>query len=624
MMLIGNGMIIGVPSITVIADGGWSKRTHKHSYNAMGGVGVIIGAETKKLLHIGIRNKYCCVCQRAESVGCKAKEHECFKNWELSSQAMEADIIVEGFLKANEYGVRYMTLIADGDSSTYAKIQEEVPVWGAHVQKGECANHVCKCLRGNLEKLVDANPSYKGKGNLTRVARVKLTSAVRCAIRMRSNETDKHKATRLLEKDIKNSVYHIFGQHDNCSSDFCKSKTNETQETDEHESENLDVDTEDNDFIIDDQIKFWTEGASIQAQEKSRSVSDRNSNLNPKILKDVGIILSKVAQKAPRLIGNNTTNLAECWMHIRSKFDGGKVFNHCLRGSWHTRCFAGGLRYNEGPKWSPLVWEKTTGTKAGEHFQNEYEKRETKVLTNNISKRKPENKLKRWKRKMKSANESNNKKARLEYGPNARDIDLDVSTEELNEKINQFLEKKINISSKEINQIEKETKEQSNSKIWKEERKKRLTSSNFGYVVRRNPKIKVAPLVKNILHSEFKGNKFTQLGLEKEAVTITEYVSQKKEQNENVKVEKMGLIVSQESPFLAASPDGKVIEQNGNHGLVEIKNVLYNKALSLTQAARLKSIKNFCLEFSKNENKLKLKKNILTIISAKDFYMFVK
>ena len=41
---------IGVPSITVICDGGWSKRTHKHSYNAMGGVGVIIGSETKKTL----------------------------------------------------------------------------------------------------------------------------------------------------------------------------------------------------------------------------------------------------------------------------------------------------------------------------------------------------------------------------------------------------------------------------------------------------------------------------------------------------------------------------------------------------------------------------------------------
>ena len=94
---------------------------------------------------------------------------------------MEADIVVEGSLNANEYGIRYMTLIADGDTSTYAKIQEEVPVWGAHVKKGECTSNVCKCLRGNLENLVDANPSYKGKGNLTKASRIRITSDVRSA-----------------------------------------------------------------------------------------------------------------------------------------------------------------------------------------------------------------------------------------------------------------------------------------------------------------------------------------------------------------------------------------------------------------------------------------------------------
>ena len=33
----------GVPAITVVADGGWSKRTHKHSYNALGGVAIVVG-----------------------------------------------------------------------------------------------------------------------------------------------------------------------------------------------------------------------------------------------------------------------------------------------------------------------------------------------------------------------------------------------------------------------------------------------------------------------------------------------------------------------------------------------------------------------------------------------------
>ena len=51
-----------VPAVTVIVDGGWSKRSHKHSYNAKSGVAIIIDKETGKLLFIGIRNKYCHAC----------------------------------------------------------------------------------------------------------------------------------------------------------------------------------------------------------------------------------------------------------------------------------------------------------------------------------------------------------------------------------------------------------------------------------------------------------------------------------------------------------------------------------------------------------------------------------
>ena len=61
-------------------------------------------------------------------------------------------LLCKVFLNADKYGVRYMTLIADGDSSVYARIREDVSVWGEFVKKAKCANHVCKCLRGNLEK----------------------------------------------------------------------------------------------------------------------------------------------------------------------------------------------------------------------------------------------------------------------------------------------------------------------------------------------------------------------------------------------------------------------------------------------------------------------------------------
>ena len=42
----------GVPAITVIVDGGWSKHSHKHSYNANSGVAIIVGKATRKLLYI--------------------------------------------------------------------------------------------------------------------------------------------------------------------------------------------------------------------------------------------------------------------------------------------------------------------------------------------------------------------------------------------------------------------------------------------------------------------------------------------------------------------------------------------------------------------------------------------
>ena len=213
----------GVPAISVIVDSGWSKRSHKHSYNAKSGVGIIIGMETKKLLHIGIRNKYCTTCAQADKRGEEVREHICFKNWDGSSSSMETDIIVEGFKQAEErHSVRYIRFVGDGDSSVYPTLVSSVPVWGYAIQKIECANHATKCYCLALEKLVQDNPSYKGKGKLTDAMRKRLTKAARCAIKMRSRESDKKAAVQKLQHDLHNSPLHCFCIHDNCSTDFCK------------------------------------------------------------------------------------------------------------------------------------------------------------------------------------------------------------------------------------------------------------------------------------------------------------------------------------------------------------------------------------------------------------------
>ena len=209
----------GVPAITVIVDGGWSKRSHRHSYNAKSGVGIVIGQATGKLLYIGVRNKYCTACTQ----GISSEKHVCFKNWDESSSQMEPDIILKGFQQAERvHGVRYMRFIGDGDSSVYPTLIQNVPGWGRHIKKLECANHACKCYRSALEKLVSEKPQYKGRGGLTQRMRQRLTSAARCAIKMRSREPNVAKAVKLLEKDLQNGPYHCFGQHTNCSPDFCQ------------------------------------------------------------------------------------------------------------------------------------------------------------------------------------------------------------------------------------------------------------------------------------------------------------------------------------------------------------------------------------------------------------------
>lgn len=107
-------------------DAGWSKRTHKHTYNALSAVGVIFGQETGKLLYLGVRNKYCSVCKKDPT-----KEHTCFKNWTGTSSSMESDIILEGFLAAEkQHGVRYINFVGDGDSSVYPTLVSNVPGWG--------------------------------------------------------------------------------------------------------------------------------------------------------------------------------------------------------------------------------------------------------------------------------------------------------------------------------------------------------------------------------------------------------------------------------------------------------------------------------------------------------------
>ena len=55
-------------------------------------------------------------------------------------------------------------------------------------------------------------------------------------------------------------------------------------------------------------------------------------------------------------------------MHIRTKFEGGKVINRSQSGSWEVRCAGAGLHANKGPEWGPRTWKRITGKVANDVF----------------------------------------------------------------------------------------------------------------------------------------------------------------------------------------------------------------------------------------------------------------
>ena len=59
-----------------------------------------------------------------------------------------------------------------------------------------------------------------------------------------------------------------------------------------------------------------------------------NSSVDERMLCDIQRLVGRLVAKADLLLGNFTTNLCEGWMHIRTKFDGGKQINRVQSGSW--------------------------------------------------------------------------------------------------------------------------------------------------------------------------------------------------------------------------------------------------------------------------------------------------
>jgi ribosomal protein L13 len=113
--------------------------------------------------------------------------------------------------------------------------------------------------------------------------------------------------------------------------------------------------------------------------------------------------------------------------------------------------------------------------------------------------------------------------ARKAYGPEDVDVTDDVSSEVLGKLKQQFLENHINISAHQCINITTSTVQQSQSGLSHSDRRKRITASHFGSIVKRNPSLPIQIFVRNMLYSSFSGNHHTRNGILQEDTTIEEY-----------------------------------------------------------------------------------------------------
>lgn len=583
----------GIPSITVVVDGGWSKRSHKHSYNAKSGVAVIFGSHTKKLLFIGVRNKFCAVCAVAANKCIDAPQHTCYRNWSGSSAAMESDIIAEGFnLSEKMYGIRYMSVIGDGDSSVMATIRQRVP-YGIFVKKIECANHACKAYRSRLEELAKDNPRYRGKGGLTKKAIQRLTVGARIAI-------VKHSATKnisQLRHDLRNGPSHVFGDHARCNGEFCTFR--QSQSTPDPK------DSQDEDILPNSKVSSFEHHIDniILAEADKISVRDEReathgghpsvaSNLAPGLPNAVAKCADRIVSLAPQLISNQTSNLAENYMSIRCVMDGGKQVNRIQRGSFEHRCSAAGLATQHGASWTTSLWKAATKREAGLVHRTHTSAKLAKCSHDKQRKQTREYKIQRRSTRTKSTASTDH-----HYGPDSQQDD--VPPTELLQLCQEFHRREVEVSQSQRDYIEQHTLRQSEDSLWHHQRRLRLTASNFGKVVKRRSTTAVGNLVKSLLYSKGLSTEATRWGINHEDEAKRQYLEHLcMNGHPDTCIKDSGLVVDPQSPSLACSPDGLVDIIGGEGGIVEIK-CPYNAAKEgLDPVSAAKTMKTFFCKVS--------------------------
>lgn len=528
----------GIPYITVILDGSWLKRCFGSKYDSLAGLGVIIGVKTGKILHIGVKNKYCTKCNRSAKLSREPEKHICSQNFPRAwaSTLMESTSLEEGFSSSIEKrGLIYSTFIGDGDSNFYARLLNLNPYKEHHitVSKIECTNHLlrnlCKKLR-DIGKMTQKNGKKRSDSDFIKV-RAKIQNKDKIYRDIIVDEIDMLRAddTRTLQEKttyltafILNMPYHIYGNHKKC------------------QNFNLSCDETDESFLqLVDKYEFL---AKTEAAFENLSTH------------------------ANSLLLQETNNAVEGFNSEICKYMGGKRINFACGTQYETRVLLCVLNFNS--------------------------KKGVTEIFESLKKDVPETVVKDWKERMNKAEwvrEYRIKNGHIRgvnyggtkdenYGPNCEKPDLDESDPAAFKlKIDNHMAVLKEQWEDRVN-IERQTVDQSGSGLWKKCRKNLITASNFGTICRKRPETPCDSFVKTILYNEkLRQTPAMKYGIEAEEDSIAELSKEL-----NIKIEKNGLFIDEEDPRFGASPDGLI----GSDGIVEIKNPYRARLMTIKQAMK--------------------------------------
>ncbi|KAK4886106.1 hypothetical protein RN001_002377 [Aquatica leii] len=499
----------GVPLLEVVADGCWSKRSYRSNYSALSGAAAIVGHQFGEVIYLGVKNKYCSQCQISTTTGIN-KPHKCYKNFEGSSTSMESTILAEGFKMSEKlFGVRYSTLIADGDSSTYKKILETRPYKNRTVEKIECINHLLRNFCNKLKALtIDTRFPVLLRKQLGKNI-LRFRSAVVGAIKYRKENNNNSNSVTLLKTDIDNSYYHIFGNHRNCLTYYC----NRTNEED------------------------WTTKFQECSQFHIRIVS----------------ALTALSNHSRSLLQNKNSNIVEQFHSIVAKFIGGKRINFTNRRSYQSRCYASVVSHNT-KKTHYFLHKSMYGSSPGKIIKAMEIRR--KLKSENLKKRR----LFQTKKKRFSKRE-NKSQQDVDYGEFCEKPDMDPEIYKIKER--KFLDS-LKLSPEERNKIEKDTIHQADSALWLELRRKLITASHFHSICNRRDTTSCKAIVCKLLYDKSDLSNVASLKHGRQYESIAK---KSLEAQENVVITDNGLFIDEEFNFIGATPDGLI----GENLTVEIK-----------------------------------------------------